>query len=140
MKGQRLAAAGLALCLLTGCAPLLERSYTVSEPHSSKLWESEAAGTLRAENHQDIVNDLLILIGQQILPAGGQSYCYLAGNFVPQLAALVDDLALQNGQQIEYRHILHTGIADSQHIVVGHVTGGEHTVQRSVLIAHGPLS
>ena len=64
MKGQRLAAAGLALCLLTGCAPLLERSYTVSEPHSSKLWESEAAGTLRAENHQDIVNDLLILIGQ----------------------------------------------------------------------------
>ena len=32
--------------------------------HSSKLWESEAAGTLRAENHQDIVNDLLILIGQ----------------------------------------------------------------------------
>ena len=64
MKGQRLAAAGLALCLLTGCAPLLERSSTVSEPHSSKLWESEAAGTLRAENHQDIVNDLLILIGQ----------------------------------------------------------------------------
>ena len=64
MKAQRLAAAGLALCLLTGCAPLLERSYTVSEPHSSKLWESEAAGTLRAENHQDIVNDLLILIGQ----------------------------------------------------------------------------
>ena len=64
MKSQRLAAAGLALCLLTGCAPLLERSYTVSEPHSSKLWESEAAGTLRAENHQDIVNDLLILIGQ----------------------------------------------------------------------------
>lgn len=48
MKAQRLAAAGLALCLLTGCAPLLERSYTVSEPHSSKLWESEAAGTLRA--------------------------------------------------------------------------------------------
>lgn len=34
------------------------------EPHSSKFWESEAAGTLRAENYQDIVNDLLILIGQ----------------------------------------------------------------------------
>lgn len=54
----------LALCLLTGCAPLLERSYSVSEPHSSKYWESEASGTLRAENDQDIVNDLLILIGQ----------------------------------------------------------------------------
>ncbi len=55
----------LAACLLlTGCAPLLERSYSTSEPHSSKYWESEAADTLRAENDQDIVNDLLILIGQ----------------------------------------------------------------------------
>ena len=55
----------LAVCLLlTGCAPLLERSYNTSEPHSSKYWESEAADTLRAENDQDIVNDLLILIGQ----------------------------------------------------------------------------
>lgn len=54
-----------ALCLLlTGCAPLLERTYSTSEPHSSKYWESEAADTLRAENAQDIVNDLLILIGQ----------------------------------------------------------------------------
>ena len=64
MKAYRLAAAGLALGLLTGCASLLERSYTTSEPHSSKFWESEAAATLRAENRQDMVNDLLILIGQ----------------------------------------------------------------------------
>ena len=54
----------IALCLLAGCTPLLEREYSTVEPHSSKLWESEAAGTLRAENYQDIVNDLLILIGQ----------------------------------------------------------------------------
>ena len=59
MKVYRLAAAGLALGLLTGCASLLERSYTTSEPHSSKFWESEAAATLRAENRQDMVNDLL---------------------------------------------------------------------------------
>lgn len=52
------------LCLLTGCASLLEREYSTVEPHSSRFWESEAAGTLRAENYQDIVNDLLILIGQ----------------------------------------------------------------------------
>lgn len=55
---------GMAFCLLSGCAPLLERSYAVSEPHSSRFWESEAAGTLRAESYQDIVNDLLLLIGQ----------------------------------------------------------------------------
>ena len=55
----------VALTFLTGCASrLLERTYSTVEPHSSKLWESEAAGTLRAENYQDIVNDLLLLIGQ----------------------------------------------------------------------------
>ena len=54
----------LILLLLTGCTPLLEREYSTTEPHSSKFWESEAAGTLRAENYQDIVNDLLLLIGQ----------------------------------------------------------------------------
>lgn len=53
-----------ALCLLTGCSALLERTYSIAEPHSSKFWESEAAGTLRAENHQDVVNDLLLLVGQ----------------------------------------------------------------------------
>ena len=57
-------AALAALCLLTGCASLLERQYSIVEPHSSKFWESEAAGTLRAENYQDVVNDVLLLIGQ----------------------------------------------------------------------------
>ena len=56
---------GLLFCvLLAGCTPLLERTYCVAEPHSRRFWESEAAGTLRAENYQDIVNDLLLLIGQ----------------------------------------------------------------------------
>ena len=48
--------------LLTGCASFLERSYGTSEPHSSRLWEDDAAGTLRAESYQDLVNDLLLLI------------------------------------------------------------------------------
>ena len=61
---MRIAAIALALCLLTGCASFLERDYSSVEPHSSKFWESEAADTLRAENYQDVVNDLLILIGQ----------------------------------------------------------------------------
>ena len=62
--GGRLLALLVPLCLLTGSASFLERTYTEVEPHSSRFWESEAAGTLRAENYQDIVNDLLILIGQ----------------------------------------------------------------------------
>ena len=64
MGKMRILAALCACLLLTGCASLLEREYVVVEPHSSKFWESEAADTLRAENHQDIVNDLLLLIGQ----------------------------------------------------------------------------
>lgn len=54
----------LALAVLTGCAPLLERTYTTVEPHSSRFWDSESSDILRAENYQDIVNDLLLLIGQ----------------------------------------------------------------------------
>ena len=64
-------------CLaLTGCSALLEREYATVEPHSSKFWESEAAGTLRAENYQDIVNDLLILIGQHTESATVRLYNY----------------------------------------------------------------
>ena len=60
-----LAAAISCAVTMTGCASLLERQYVTSDLHTSKFWESEAADTLRAENRQDIVNDLLLLIGQQ---------------------------------------------------------------------------
>ena len=72
----------VSLCLLTGCASLLERTYSKVEPHSSRYWESEAADTLRAENYQDIVNDLLILIGQHTESASLRLY-----NFEDDLAA-----------------------------------------------------
>ena len=72
----------VSLCLLTGCASLLERTYSKVEPHSSRVWESEAADTLRAENYQDIVNDLLILIGQHTESASLRLY-----NFEDDLAA-----------------------------------------------------
>ena len=75
MRG-RWAAGLLALLLLTGCAPLLEREYSVSEPHSSKFWESEASGTLRAETYQDIVNDLLLVIAQHTDAAVMRLYNY----------------------------------------------------------------
>lgn len=71
----------LSLWVLAGCSPLLERTYSTAEPHSSKFWESEAAGTLRAESHQDIVNDLLFLIGQHTETATLRLY-----NFESELA------------------------------------------------------
>lgn len=66
----------LAVSLLTGCTAMLERTYSTVEPHSSKFWESEAAGTLRAENYQDIVNDLLLLISQHTEAATLRLYNY----------------------------------------------------------------
>ena len=57
----------LALCLLllTGCGErLLERSYSSLLPHSAAYRETESANTLRAENYPDLVNALLMLLGE----------------------------------------------------------------------------
>lgn len=51
--------------LLSGCGSFLHREYSVVEPHSSSYYEDTSRGVLRAENEQDVVNDLLLLVGQQ---------------------------------------------------------------------------
>ena len=55
----------LTVLLLTGCASLLERSYSVVEPYTDRYWDPGAEDTLRVENHQDLVNSLLLLIDQR---------------------------------------------------------------------------
>ena len=62
--------------LLSGCASLLDREYSRVEAHSSKFWESEATGILRAENYQDIVNDLMLLVGRHADQAVIRLYSY----------------------------------------------------------------
>ena len=56
------------LCLLclsaVGCS-MLERSYSSVQPHASSYYESEDQSVLRAETYQDLVNDLLLLIGER---------------------------------------------------------------------------
>lgn len=64
-----------ALCLLLGGCSLLERDFSSVEPHNSRYWESEA-DTLRAENYQDLVNDLLLLVGQHTENAVIRLYDY----------------------------------------------------------------
>jgi len=67
----------LAACLLLcGCSSILDREYSTVEAHSSRFWESEAAGTLRAESYQDVVNDLLLLVGQHTETAVIRLYNY----------------------------------------------------------------
>lgn len=74
-KIRRLMALAAACAVLSGCS-LLERSYGVVEAHSRKYWESEAETTLRADNYQDMVNDLLILVGQHTESAVIRLYEY----------------------------------------------------------------
>jgi len=55
----------LALCLLlTGCSRLLERPYSSVEAHSATYRESGEADTLRVESYQELVNALLLLVGE----------------------------------------------------------------------------
>lgn len=54
-------AAAVAVCL-TGC-DFLHRSYSSVSPHSATYYESEDRSVLRAETYQDLVNDLLLLVG-----------------------------------------------------------------------------
>jgi hypothetical protein len=86
MKRGALAILLAAVCLLTGCSSLLDRTYSVAEEHSSKYWESGTADTLRAESYQDIVNDLLLVVGQQTETALIRLYNYT------DKAAVADDL------------------------------------------------
>ena len=56
----------LALCLcLSGCAAMLERSYSFSEPYVNRYWDTGAGDTLRASTYQDLVNSLLMLVEQR---------------------------------------------------------------------------
>ncbi len=65
MKRFSLFLLALSLLPLCGCAGLLEREYSAVAPHSATYWESEAAGILRAQTYQDVVNDLLFLVTSQ---------------------------------------------------------------------------
>ena len=65
-----------ACVLLSGCASLLDREYSRVEAHSSKFWESEDTGILRAESYQDIVNDLMLLVGRHADQAVIRLYSY----------------------------------------------------------------
>lgn len=56
--------AGTVLLALTGCTPLLERSYSSVIPHRPFSDEEENPSILRAETYQGLVSALLYLVGQ----------------------------------------------------------------------------
>ncbi len=62
MKKHILALVPALALLLSGCAFLLERSYTVVEPYTNRYLDTAAEDALRAESYQDLVNSLLMLV------------------------------------------------------------------------------
>ena len=95
-----------ACVLLSGCASLLDREYSRVEAHSSKFWESEATGILRAESYQDIVNDLMLLVGRHADQAVIRLYSYDDGVTVAdrleQAAAEVQQETALGSYALEY--------------------------------------
>lgn len=93
----------LAACLLTGCAGLLERSYSVLEPYADRYWDSSAEDTLRAESYQDLVNSMLLLIEQHaeegVIRCYGETGAYqnaLAARSEVQRETMLGSYLLQN--------------------------------------------
>ena len=68
------AAAAVACLLLSGCAALLERSYSVVELYADRYWDSGEEDTLNVENYQDLVNSLVMLIEQRTEEAAIRCY------------------------------------------------------------------
>ena len=65
MKKRILALCAALSLTLTGCVNVvLERSYASAEPHSETYWENEENDTLRADSYQDLVNAMMLLLGE----------------------------------------------------------------------------
>lgn len=73
---------------LGGCSALLERSYSSVEPYADKYWDSGAEDTLRADNYQDLVNTLLLIIEQR--SETGAIRCYGGLSYIQALDARVE--------------------------------------------------
>ena len=65
MKKKILALCAALLLTLTGCSNVvLERTYASAEPHSETYWENEESDTLRADSYQELVNAMMLLLGE----------------------------------------------------------------------------
>ena len=65
MKKRILALCAALSLTLTGCSNIvLERSYSNASPHSETYWENEENDTLRADSYQDLVNAMMLLLGE----------------------------------------------------------------------------
>lgn len=107
MKDRWARALGVLLCCaqLAGCG-LLEREYRVTKEHNDRYWESQSADILRAESHDDVVSDLLILIGRHTESATLRLYQFpdeaAAAETLEQAALEVQQETAMGAYAVEY--------------------------------------
>ena len=107
MKDCWARALGVLLCcaLLAGCG-LLEREYRVTKEHNDRYWESQSADILRAESYDDVVSDLLILIGRHTESATLRLYQFpdeaAAAETLEQAALEVQQETAMGAYAVEY--------------------------------------
>ena len=88
-------AAALLLCvsLLCSCGGLLERQYSVVQPHSQKYWEAGGSGVLRAEDYTEIVNGILTLVA--VHQEQGTIRVYMPEKTVVEAETLLEQACLE---------------------------------------------
>ena len=100
-----------ALCVLLCCTclagcGLLDREYRVTKEHNDRYWESESADILRAESYDDVVSDLLILIGRHTESATLRLYQFpdeaAAAETLEQAALEVQQETAMGAYAVEY--------------------------------------
>ena len=96
MRKQIIAILLCGILCLTGCGSFLDREYSSIQPHSSSYYESEDQSVLRAEGYQDLVNDLLVLVGNHA--AEGTIWLYAAGE-EPDAAASIENACRELQQE-----------------------------------------
>ncbi|NLU24627.1 MAG: hypothetical protein GXW99_07975 [Clostridiales bacterium] len=76
MKKRLLALLAVCALCLTGCGSFLNREYSDTSPHSAAYYEKADKSVLRAETYQDLVNDVLILVGNHAVKGTVWLYNY----------------------------------------------------------------
>ena len=79
MKKRMLPLLLAALLCLTGCGSFLEREWYEVKDHSSSYYEGSGRGVLQADTYQDLVNDILLLVGNHTEEGTIRLYCSQEG-------------------------------------------------------------
>mgnify|MGYP002538777275 CR=1 FL=1 len=79
MKKRMLALLLCGVLCLTGCGSFLQREWYEVKDHSSSYYEGSGRDVLQADTYQDLVNDILILVGNHTEEGTIRLYCSQEG-------------------------------------------------------------